>query len=326
MPKEGDKLHQLIAAVFRDYFVYAPVKRAGRLLTQEAKTPDEVDWSGKLAENSWKEPFLPHREKLFESRRGLLETKGEQPPVACLGMNILDLKALTLFDLVFGNDVYYQNRRQKILVIGYGADWPNSYKKSKVFSHNFKEDALEHVSFDIFIAGRKSGEPVFYSGSAAGRKLLESCRIKNFENIKFAGAVAESGPDKRMLEIKGKLERSADHYLWNNLDQICLACGKCTIACPTCFCFDLEDKVNPDDPRRDRKWGSCFYNDFSLVAGGHKELDTVKKKIFFWYYHKFARIPKEYSYVGCVSCGRCTRTCPVNIDIAKNIAKILKMK
>jgi hypothetical protein len=143
-----------------------------------------------MPEDPWKRIFLPAREKLFDINKKsgeLKETTGQQPQVLCLGMNVLDLKALMLFDLVFANDVYYQNRRENTVVVGYSADWPAEYKKLKVFSYNFEEDILEHVHFDIFIAGVKGKKIIFYSGSSAGRKLLEEAGIKEFKNIKFAG-------------------------------------------------------------------------------------------------------------------------------------------
>lgn len=315
--------------LFRDYFIMAPVYVDGRLLVAEAKTVGEVDWSGQLTENPWKEALLPQTEKLFDLNKDKLEpvyNSGKQPPVACLGMNILDLKALTLYDLVFSNDIYYQNRLKKLMIIGFSHDWPGAYKKLKLFSHNFEQDVLEHVIFDIFIAQLKNGKIKFYSGSDKGRELLERYGVNDFDNIQFAGAIPEEGPDKRMTALQIKVEKSSNHSLWNNLDKICLACGKCTIACPTCFCFDFRDKIDPANARRDRVQGNCFYNDFSKVAGGHRELDTVKKKIYFWYFHKFVRIPREYEMPGCVSCGRCVKTCPVGIDIFKNTALLMKQK
>ena len=329
MIKNDTILEKLVNQWLADYFIFAPQKTVDGLKITEVKDYEKIDWSGKMPDDPWKRFFLPAREKLFDINKKtgeLKETIGQQPKVMCLGMNVLDLKALMLFDLVFANDVYYLNRRENTIVIGYSADWPAEYKKLKVFSYNFEEDVLEHLHFDIFIAGIKGKKIIFYSGSSAGRKLLEGAGINDFKNIKFAGAIAEEGPDQRMLKIKEKFEQSADHSLWDQLNKICIACGKCSIACPTCFCFDLEDKMNPENSRRDRVWGNCFYNDFSLVAGGHKELDSVKSKIYFWYLHKFLRIPEEYKFPGCVSCGRCTKVCPVGIDIAKNIAQLMKIR
>ncbi len=328
MIKNETVLKKLINNWLNDYFIFSPQKKGDVLKIKEVVDFYDIDWSGKLTEDPWKKFFLPAREKLFEidkKNNQLKETIGQQPKIMCLGMNIVDLKALMLFDLVFGNDVYYQNRRDNTVVVGYSSDWPSEYKKFKVFSYNFEEDVLEHIHFDIFISGVKGNKIIFYSGSQLGRSILETAGIKDFKNVKFAGAIPEAGPDKRMLAIKEKIEKSDDHSLWDQLGKTCIACGKCSIACPTCFCFDFEDKMNPDNSRRDRVWGNCFYNDFSLVAGGHKELDSVKNKIYFWYLHKFLRIPHEYSIPGCVSCGRCTKVCPVGIDIAKNINKLMKI-
>ena len=193
--------------------------------------------------------------------------------------------------------------------------WPDEYKKRKLFSHRFEEDILEHVMFDIFIAKHKNGKVKIYSGSEKGQLALEKYGIKNYSHIEFAGPVSEKGPDKKMLSLKKKMEGSFNKKIWNELNKTCLACGKCSVNCPTCFCFNIEDDNNPEKKSRNRKWGVCFYNDFSLMAGGHKPLDEVKKKIYFWYTHKFVRIPSEYNIPGCVSCGRCVRTCPVGIKI-----------
>lgn len=283
----------------------------------------EIDWSGEMPINTWKEIFLPHLDRLFDIEKGKFkEIKTEYPPIACLGVNILDLKALTLFEQVFSRDPFYQKRRRNLILIGYSAGLPDDYKKYRVFSHNFEEDILEHLVFDVFITRLKNGRLKFYSGSQNGQIILENCGIENYSHIEFAGVVSEKGPDKKMLVLKDKVEKSFKKKIWDELDKICLACGKCSIACPTCFCYDIEDKVDPVNSSRERKWGNCFYNDFSLVNGGRKELDTVKKKIYFWYTHKFVRIPHEYALPGCVSCGRCVKVCPVGIDIFKVIRSI----
>lgn len=278
---------------------------------------DDIDWSGRMPYGSWKEILLPHHERLFDIVKGkLIAVKQKYPPIACLGMNILDLRALTLFEQVFENDITYQKRRQKILIIGYSTGLPDDYKRYKVSSH---EKALKNVVFDIFITKQKSGKLKIYAGSEKGQNKLEDYGISDYHNIEYGGPVPASGPSKKMLTLAKKMENSRDKKIWDELDKRCIACGKCVAACPTCFCFDMKDRDDPDDQSRVRKWGSCFYNDFSLVAGGHKDLDTVKKKIFFWYYHKFVRIPHQYSISGCVGCNRCTKACPVGIDIKKTL-------
>ncbi len=314
-----------------DYFLFAPQKLGDDLKPgyeygiREVKKIDNIDWSGRMPYGNWKEVLLPHHERLFDIKKGkLVKVNSKYPSIACVGMNILDLKALTLFEQVFASDVYYQERRRNLLIIGYSTGLPDDYKKNKVFSHNYREDVLEHVIFDIFITSQKNGRMIFYSGSEKGQNILEKYGLKNYQHIEFAGPISEKGPDKRMISIAQKMENSFNHKVWDDLNKRCIACSKCTIACPTCFCFDFEDRNDVDDKSRSRKWSSCFNSDFALVAGGHNDLDTVKKKIFFWYFHKFVRIPHEYSLPGCVGCNRCTLACPVGIDINKTIQSLMK--
>lgn len=325
----GDKinLHLFIKKLSDNFKLIGPIKKDQILTIDQIEKIEQIDWSGAIPEKSWKSYLMPSKEEIINH---LNKTPKEVLPqiekIALIGFNVVDLKALSLFDLVFSNDIYYQKRRRQLLIVGYSANWPNDYKKLKLFSHNYEEDVLEHVPFDIFIARIKDGSYKFYSGSIKGQEILEDCGIKNFDHIEFAGVIPEEGPDKRMILLMKKIEKTAGKKIWQELGKKCIACGKCSIVCPTCYCFDLEDKLDADNPRRERAWGNCFYNDFSKIAGGYKELDTVGKKIFFWYVHKFIRIPASYSVPGCVSCGRCTKVCPVGIDIAKNIATIMKIK
>ena len=40
------------------------------------------------------------------------------------------------------------------------------------------------------------------------------------------------------------MRTSYNSPLWKELGERCLACGSCTIVCPTCYCFNVVDEVD----------------------------------------------------------------------------------
>ncbi len=324
LKKDIDKLAIYIA---KQYDIYAPVLSKDELIVKGVNNIEDIDYSSRIPDNTFKQLFLPDQEELFSWKKDKLikpdlsKVRGK----AAYGMNVLDLKALGLFDLVFTKDPYYLAKRENGLVVGISSGAPADYEEHKIFSMDKEENVLEHVPFDIFLEKNKEGEFKVYSGSAKGRKVLRDAGIDVFENIQFAGLIQEEGPDQRMLKLMPIVKGSENNPVWDEIAKICTACGKCSTACPTCFCFDLLDEAGADNTvSKKRVWGNCFYPEFSQVAGGKRFVDTVKQKLFFWYEHKFSRTPAEYKVPGCVSCMRCFKVCPVGINIVEVLNKLEK--
>ncbi|MBU4421678.1 4Fe-4S dicluster domain-containing protein [Patescibacteria group bacterium] len=293
------------------YNIYGPEIQDDESDILELQEVPDLKLLEKVSARPYKYHLMPIREVLYKYKDNklkeeFLKTKKQ----AFFGMSVFDLKALELYDRVFQNDVYYQNNRKNLLAVGYSSIPAKNYK---TIFFTIDEKILENIVFDVFIEGTK-----FYAQSYKGEKILKKCGLK-YKKIDYN----PRKEDKKVLAIKKVVETSKDSKLWEELGKICLACGKCTIACPTCFCFDIESVLGPEK-KAERCSGNCFYDDFTRIAGGHKFLNNPKDKIFFWYYHKFVRIPHEYGLPGCTDCGRCTAVCPVGIDIEKNIVKLLK--
>jgi sulfhydrogenase subunit beta (sulfur reductase) len=320
-------LERLLKNLLSDYLVFAPIKHKGRVFVNEISDAAQIDYSGEIPLNTFKSIFLPQREEMQTINNDKIQiSKDDSKKTVAFGMNVLDLQAYTLFELVFSKDVYYQRRSRNTVVVGFSNGIEDDFRKYKAFHAKYEENVLEHLIFDIFIEKQKNGNLIFFSGSQKGQQLLEENKIKDYQHIEFAGAVPEEGINPLILKNKEAVELGENNPIWDELAQICLACGKCTVHCPTCFCFDQKDEVDNEGVTKIRQWTSCYYPEFSKVAGDHKDLDSVKKKLYYWYYHKFVRIPEEFSYYGCVSCGRCNRVCPVEINIGKVLSSLNKQK
>jgi len=315
-------IDRLINYLLNNFQVFAPTRIGQEFFVKEVKLAKEIDLSGRITENSWKNIFLPVSETIFNFQQNkIIKLKNKIKPIVALGMNILDLQALGLFETVFSKDKYYQERRRNILVVGLAVGAPSEFKDWQVFSYNLEENILEHLPFDIFLEKQKNNQYKIYESSERGQAILEKTKITDYQHLEFAGLIREEGPDPKMLRVMDKIKVSRSNKVWEDLGKICLACGKCAIVCPTCFCYDLHDQsVDLNAFERQRTWANCFYPEFSKIAGEKVFLNTIAQKIRFWYEHKFWRIPKEYKIPGCVSCLRCNKVCPVGIKIEKTLS------
>lgn len=308
----------------------------GYLHLSELKLAKDLYLGTELPLDSWKWFMLPPELKMFDYKGDKLE---ETLPVLAearpkiknqifLGVSILDLQALTLLNQVFAKDPYYQQIKKKTIIIGTSLMPEKSFNKYFV---KFEENKLEHLQFDIFLAVQKSGYKI-YTGSEDGQRLLDEFGYKDYVHIEFAGPIREEGLDPQMVAIKDAMQNNHKQKIWDDLGKRCMQCGKCTIACPVCFCFRMFDQSNlePGTGSRNRCWDSCFYNEFTQVAGPapeapkHRLMNKTAQKIYFWYEHHFVRTPSNFSIPGCVGCGRCSRTCPAEIDLGQTIKDILK--
>lgn len=344
---------KFISYLIKNYQVYGPQEKGGQIFIKKLTNPEKVVLDKRLPFYSFKKFFLPKGETLFEYRGADLQDKSQKniKKSALFGVNLLDLKAVLLYSKVFEKDPYYQTHRQNTLIIAHSFV---PEPEDNIFEEKYEEDILKHLDFDIFLAsfknpstssryaGLRSGNKssrlppersaegaeskayTLFTGSLVGQKVLNDFGYRNYRHIQFSGPKENS--QKRMEVLRDKLKNHHNPKIWQELGKICIECGKCSIVCPTCFCFRIDDQPSLEKNQgfRQRSWDSCFYQEFSEVAGGAKFLKSTAERIHFWYYHKFARIPDEYSFMGCVGCRRCSKVCPVGIDIVEVLKKIEK--
>ncbi|MFH0856750.1 MAG: 4Fe-4S dicluster domain-containing protein [bacterium] len=367
-----EQLKQFLTYLQKDNMIAGPVMAGEVLNFKEIENIDDLELTNKIPLHSFKKFLLPAREVLTTPDPSLLRM-GNTPPVspsqggltplpamsgtskrgkigmALVGLTSPDLRAITILNHIFEKDPYYQERIKKTLIIGY-AEVPDEYKG--MFAVRYEENILEHLQFDIFIVEEKFPSPLYkkgknmykiFTGSEDGQKVLDKFGYSNYENVQFAGLIPEEGVSKEMLKVRKTMDKmSPQNEIFQELGKKCIECGRCSIICPLCFCFCLEEHT-PDPSQegnlscgrdafqcastmKERKSTTCFYSQFSEVAGGHKFLKNPAERIFHWYDHKFVRFPEDLAVAGGVSCGRCAKVCPAGIDIKKVMKGILDFR
>ncbi len=85
-----------------------------------------------------------------------------------------------------------------------------------------------------------------------------------------ARAAAQMGRELDVTDIRELLYRNYEHPRWDEVAERCLACGNCTMVCPTCFCTTVEDVTDlaGEHVERHQRWDSCFTIDYSHIHGG----------------------------------------------------------
>jgi len=66
---------------------------------------------------------------------------------------------------------------------------------------------------------------------------------------------------------------------------------------------------------RIKNWDSCGFGLFTLHASGHNPRSTQRRRYRQRIMHKFKYYIDKFEYTACVGCGRCIKSCPVDINL-----------
>lgn len=289
--------------------------------------------------HSWKKYLFPPRTKLWEGEKTedggfiIRDAEDTEKPFAFIGVRSCDLHAIQVQDRVFMNekhpDPLYTGRRNKALIIVV-----NCGQAAKTcFCTSMNTGPHAENGFDLALTEILDGDKHYFvaePGSTKGFSLLsEIPHTKAGNDNVDAAQVCAKRAEQQMgrkidiFEIKELLYRNYDNERWDELEKRCLACGNCTMACPTCFCSKVEDvtDLTGDHAERWREWDSCYTMDFSYIHGGSVR-PTIRSRYRQWLVHKLATWLDQFGTSGCVGCGRCVTWCPVGIDLTEEVQLI----
>ncbi|MBN1400766.1 MAG: 4Fe-4S dicluster domain-containing protein [Anaerolineae bacterium] len=326
LPKE--RLSALVDALRAEgYAVVAPAEREGERLFRPVTCAEEIDLDYRNTRRSPKELFFPQTERLARYERQLddynqLESPSlETEPIAVLGLRPCDARSLILLDRVFlegpYGDPYYQARRENTLIIALACDRP----RRTCFCHALGSGPYDPQGADILM--REAGDAYLLEGvTHVGRDLLGRLALPEADEAHRrlaaeieARALASLAPIEPLEGIEVQLEPLFDDPVWQIVSEKCIACGTCTYNCPACHCFQIRDRTAGREGERVRLWDACMYPSFTLHASGHNPRPDGAARWRQRVMHKFSYLPENVGLYGCVGCGRCIESCPVQLDI-----------
>jgi sulfhydrogenase subunit beta (sulfur reductase) len=329
LPK--DRLDFFASVIQQFGEVHAPVEQDGGFAFQPL-----ARWSD--ARLDYTRTILPPKKYLLPPRETLLrydpeagyraESEDLDRKVILFGVHACDIYGINILDEVFGEpypDPYYRQRRRNVAIVGLDCE-PDDH----CFCHSMRADFVDH-GFDLFLYDIGDHYLTFV-GTALGDdmvlatgSLFEEVEAEDIARYKRRSARKRASfrlsVDIRDLPEIFELEYGAG--IWEELGDRCLACGACSMVCPTCYCFDVKETAEPDGSgSRLRCWDSCLFSSHAAVAGGENFRDRPADRIRFRFYHKQRGFVAEYGRPSCVGCGRCIVACPVGIHIVHVLNEI----
>jgi ferredoxin len=348
-----DDGRHLIGPTVRDgAIVYERIRGAGDLpsgWTDEqapgryrlARRDDAALFGYAVGPHSWKKYLFPPEVRLWSARRG--EDGGfsvdlEPAPTAryaFLGVRPCELAAIGIQDKVFLQgpfpDPVYEARRSDVLLIAVHCGVPAG--TCFCTSMNTGPRAAADAGYDLALTEVLSGDEHWFlieAGSPRGEELVAQLALppagepeQDAAQQVTDAAAEQMGLSLQTDRLPEALRASPDHPRWNEVAARCLTCANCTMACPTCFCSDVEDMTDltGDHAERWRRWDSCFSLDFTYMHGGSVRTSAVSRYRQ-WLTHKLSTWHDQFGSSGCVGCGRCVTWCPAGIDITEEASVI----
>lgn len=336
----------LLKEALKEWDVYAPQKNSGGDIwmeplpkdkeTQE-KAVNDIALDGVNMCVSQKDIFFPQLETILKfNKDGLIDEMPESSPKLLFGVKPCDLKGMLFSDEFFRRnfeDTYYLSRIKNRFTIVIGCLKP---PREECFCTSAKTGPFAKEGYDLQFV--ESGD-VYYveTGSHPGERFIkkyaeyfkdadENCS-KAISQIKSKSSEAV----ELRVDFQDALELMAkDDFIpeenYKGIGDRCIYCGGCRYVCPTCTCFNIFDNTKDGEGVRVRNWDACVFEGYTRETSGHNPRKEKWQRTSRRYEHKLKYDYKVTGMPGCVGCGRCLASCPVDIGISKFIEEITQKK
>ena len=318
---------------------------AGKRILAPKKTGELVDfaWVTQLSEvcldqvqtvQSPKLAIFPKVEELFSYQTAFDQVTIQDRHLEALeeivvfGLRPCDAAAFASLAAIFtwdSPDQLFSARFEKMTLVGVSCARADEY----CFCTSVGGGPGATTGSDILLTDIGSGEYLAEIISEKGRQTVQAAagKFQPAAGKEKESHLAKVVPSFALAKITPALAALFDDdAFWAEQSRRCLGCGACAYVCPTCACFDIQDEGAGDSGKRLRCWDSCGFSMFTLHTSGHNPRPLQSQRWRQRLMHKFAYMPERQKVLGCVGCGRCSRACPVDMNVLEHLRAIAEAK
>jgi sulfhydrogenase subunit beta (sulfur reductase) len=321
---QRENLDDFLRAIKPFGTLWGPVKSGDQFALEKVSDYSKIDLTALRTKIPFKKLLFPPTFSMFSFREENVQPVLEDfPKQVIFGLHPCDIHGLMIMDSFFSMhypDPYYLERRKRTAIIALSCI-PDEKCFCKTTNTHYAEKGFDLGLSDL------GDFFIVWVGSSLGDDMIRECPELMDENVGH-GDLEKYIKWREYRESQFKLEMDFtgmpsimelcwDDPIWEELGEKCLSCGACTIVCPTCPCFNVIDEINlkNTEGQRIRRWDSCMFREYSMVAGGHNFRESRAARLKLRFTHKLQAFVGQFGEPACVGCGRCIDTCPVGIDI-----------
>jgi len=319
----------LIKKISETQQVYAPVRHGKRVSYQRISSVDELASDFIIPDLSAKSFVFPKIEKLlsYTKNKDGVEIQDINldhiPHKVVVGIRPCDAAGMESLKAIFTwppADPIFETRLLRTAFIGFSCNQSDEY----CFCTSLGGSPGNTKGSDILLTKTDKGDYIAEILTPKGENIasLAPDLFEDAEDLHKENYLADVPIRFDDSDLQSKVNTAFDTDAFDEYAMRCIGCSACTYVCPTCACFDIQDETKGSKGQRVRLWDSCGTKLFTLHTSGHNPRETQGARWRQRIMHKFSYMPERLNIRGCVGCGRCSRRCPVDMNIAENLNSI----